>query len=262
MTFDLFVGIDYSGAETAESRLTALQMFSAVPGAEPQPVRPDPLARNWSRREITHWLKARIDAGTKLLIGIDHGFSFPQSYFKRYRISSWPAFLDDFCRYWPTAEPHVYVDFVRDGVVWDRRAKPPGERTGGSNEFRICERWTSSAKSVFHFDVQGSVAKSTHAGMPWLRFLREQCGERLFFWPFDGWQPPAGKSVIAEVYPSIFRNRYTKNDRTADEHDAYAVARWLEETARNGLLDRYFNPPLTLPERQTAALEGWILGVN
>ena len=26
-----------------------------------------------------------------------------------------------------------------------------------------------SAKSVFHFDVQGSVAKSTHAGIPWLR---------------------------------------------------------------------------------------------
>ena len=28
------------------------------------------------------------------------------------------------------------------------------------------------AKSVFHFDVQGSVAKSTHAGLPWIKALR------------------------------------------------------------------------------------------
>lgn len=262
VTANLYVGIDYSGAETMESRLKGLQMYVAEPGAEPQAVRPDAPARHWSRQEIAHWLLARIQAGERLLVGIDHGFSFPQSYFERYRLDSWPAFLEDFCRYWPTAEPHTYVDFVREGVVWDRRPKPPGERTGDPSELRLCERWTSSAKSVFQFDMQGSVAKSTHAGIPWLRFLREQCGERLFFWPFDGWQPPEGKSVIAEVYPSIFRNRYPRGKRTADEQDAYAVARWLEETSRNGLLERYFNPPLTLPERRTAALEGWILGIG
>lgn len=30
------------------------------------------------------------------------------------------------------------------------------------------------AKSAFHFDVQDSVAKSTHCGLPWLRYLRQQ----------------------------------------------------------------------------------------
>jgi hypothetical protein len=54
-----------------------------------------------------------------------------------------------------------------------------------------------------------------------LRFLREQMGAQLFFWPFDGWQPPDGVSVIVEVYPSIFRNRYPKNGRTPDDRDAY-----------------------------------------
>jgi hypothetical protein len=262
VNFDRYIGIDYSGAETMESRLKSLQMYAVEPGREPPPVRPAEPARNWSRQEIAHWLRERIQAGTRLLIGIDHGFSFPQSYFERYRLDSWPAFLDDFCRYWPTDEPHTYVDFVRDGVVWKRRSKPPGERTGQPNEFRLCERWTSSAKSVFQFDVQGSVAKSTHAGIPWLRFLRRERGEQLFFWPFDGWQPPEGKSVIAEVYPSIFRNRYPKEERTPDEQDAYAVTRWLEGTSRMGLLDRYFNLPLTLSERRMAALEGWILGIG
>jgi hypothetical protein len=47
---------------------------------------------------------------------------------------------------------------------------------------RLTEERAGGAKSVFHFDVQGSVAKSTHAGIPWLRFIRERLGD---FWPFD-----------------------------------------------------------------------------
>lgn len=262
MTFDRYVGIDYSGAETPESRLKGLQLYVAQPKTEPRPVRPRLPARNWSRKELAHWLLAKLQRGERLLIGIDHGFSFPQSYFERYGLASWPRFLEDFCRYWPTDEPHCYVDFIRDGAWWRHHAKPPGERLGKRGELRLCEQWTSSAKSVFQFDMQGSVAKSTHAGVPWLRFLRARMGDRLFFWPFDGWQPPEDTSVIAEVYPSIFRNRYPRNGRTPDEHDAYAAARWLEESARRGIIGRYFDPPLMLPERQTAALEGWILGVS
>ncbi len=261
MRFDLYVGIDYSGAETAESRIKALQVYAAPDGAEPQAVQCAAPGRHWSRRALAHWLVERIQTDSRLLIGIDHGFSFPLSYFQRYRLDSWTAFLEDFCRYWPTAEPHTYVDSIRDGTVWEERIKPAGERTGRPDELRLCERWTSSAKSVFRFDVQGSVAKSTHAGIPWLVFLRSYCGKRLFFWPFDGWEPPPHGSVIAEVYPAIFRNRYPRDGRTADEQDAYAVARWLEETGRNGLLERYFNPPLTSHERRISALEGWILGI-
>jgi hypothetical protein len=52
---------------------------------------------------------------------------------------------------------------------------------------RLTEERSGSAKSVFHFDVQGSVAKSTHAGIPWLRFIRQPLGKRVHFWPFDGW---------------------------------------------------------------------------
>lgn len=263
MKFDRFIGVDYSGAETPTSRIKGLQVYVATPNGEPRPMRPAPPAKNWTRQEMAHWLLAELQRGDRSLIGIDHGFSFPLSYFERYGLASWPAFLDDFCRYWPTDEPNCYVDFIRDGAWWRHHRKPVGERVGSTGEFRLCEQWTSSAKSVFQFDVQGSVAKSTHSGIPWLRFLREQMGNKLFFWPFDGWQPPNGVSVIAEVYPSIFRNRYGgKNGRTPDERDAYSVARWLEESVRCGILGRYFAPPLTLPERRIAALEGWILGIT
>jgi hypothetical protein len=83
----------------------------------------------------------------------------------------------------------------------------------------------------------------------------------VHFWPFDGWEVPDGKSVIAEVYPSIFRKRYPKNDRSADQHDAYCVARWLTEMDERQFLTRYFDPPVTAEEREIADLEGWILGI-
>lgn len=260
--FDGFIGIDYSGAGLPTDRIRGLKVYAARPGCEPQQVRPAPPARNWSRQALAHWLLAELDRGKRLLIGVDHAFSFPLSYFKRYGLTSWPAFLEDFCRYWPTDQAHCRVDAIRNGDFWQHHPKPPGERTGTTDELRLCERWSSSAKSVFQFDVQGSVAKSTHAGIPWLRFLRERLGKRLFFWPFDGWQPPADASVIAEVYPSIFRNRYaSKSGLTPDERDAYAVARWLEESVRRGILARYLDPPLIAKERRIAALEGWILGI-
>lgn len=109
--------------------------------------------------------------------------------------------------------------------------------------------------------MQGSVAKSTHAGLPWLRRIRNEVGDKIHVWPFDGWDVPDGKSVIAEIYPSIFRKRYPKDDRSGDQHDAYCVARWLTESNERGLLERYFDPPLTDNERNVADLEGWILGI-
>jgi hypothetical protein len=258
--FDLYIGIDYSGAETSDAKLAGLQAYAARPGRDPEAMRPE-RPRHWSRRELALWLLTQLRSGKRLLVGIDHGFSFPDEYFRRYHLDSWPTFLADFCRHWPTDQPECSVQCIRDGTWWKGARKPRGQRTGPATALRLCERWTSSSKSVFRFDFQGSVAKSTHAGIPWLRFLREEGGDRIFFWPFDGWQPHEGKSVIAEVYPSIFRHRYAKGGRTPDEHDAYAVARWLEETGRKRLLDRYFNPPLTPPERRVAALEGWILGI-
>ncbi|CAA7624209.1 hypothetical protein [Magnetospirillum sp. SS-4] len=42
----------------------------------------------------------------------------------------------------------------------------------------------------------------THAGLPWLLFLRRTLVTKIHFWPFDGWAVPLGRSVVAEVYPN------------------------------------------------------------
>lgn len=252
--FDRFVGIDYSGAEVPTQGLTGLQVYEACPGEEPHKVtNPAGTGRRWTRRHIAHWLAEEVAGRARLLVGIDHAFSLPDSYLQRHGIRDWPRFLDDFCEHWPTDEDNTYVEFLM-------RANP---RTGTADEFRLTERWTSSAKSVFQFSGQGTVAYSTHAGIPWLRFLRrhDKLQGRLHFWPFDGMEPPADVSVIAEVYPAVFKNRYPADKRNPHEHDAYATARWMEECQRRSILDRYFSPPLVLPEQALARREGWILGI-
>ena len=254
MQFDRYIGIDYSGAQTAESRLKALQVYEATANGEPVKIRaPAAGARNWSRAEIAQYCLAAIESGDTVIIGIDHGFSFPLSYMQRYGLTDWDAFLADFARYWPTAEPQTRVEFVRDG----------NPRRGDPAELRLCEQWTATAKSVFLFDVQGSVAKSTHAGLPWLCWLRKmpEVHSRTHFWPFDGFEAPACKSVIAEAYPALYKRRFPREDRTPDEHDAWSIAAWLREADRRGTLEQYLHPPLTLSERKQAELEGWILGV-
>jgi hypothetical protein len=265
--FDLFIGIDYSGAGAPTSRVKALKIFAANPGEKPQKLDPPVVpnnkqAWNWTRKEIADHLIGLAHEGVRYVAGIDHGLSFPVSYLERYGLKTWPEFLADFAFHWPTDSDHVYVDFVRDGALARRGGPRPDARVGRSDEFRLCERWTSSAKSVFQFDVQGQVAKSTHAGIPWIRRIREAAGDHVHIWPFDGWTPAEGKAVIAEVYPSLFRRRYPTEKRDADEHDAYAVARWLSESSARGVLARYFDPPLTVHERALAAREGWILGIT
>ncbi len=254
MNFQTHIGIDYSGAGTPTSRTANLQVYAVVGGQGPESVT-TPAATgtqhwNWTRQEIAGWLIDLATTGERFIAGIDHAFSFPISYFERYGLKDWDQFLADFCTHWPTDEPHTYVDFVRD-------RNPP--RTGSNDEYRLVEMRTSSGKCVFRFEGYGCIAKSTYAGLPWLRKIRGEVGDRVHIWPFDGWDAPEERSVIAEAYPSIFSSRNLRGDRTDHQHDAYSIARWLHEMDRRGLLGRYFHPPLTDEERGIADLEGWIL---
>ncbi len=253
MKFSRYIGIDYSGAATPESRLKTLQVYRAGRSQAPQKVLPPQGSRQWSRRDIAAYCEHLLLSDAPVIIGIDHGFSFPSGYMQRYGLADWDAFLQDFVHHWPTAEPGVSVESVRSG----------NRRTGDASELRLCEQWTATAKSVFLFDVQGAVAKSTHAGLPWIHALRQMDAlrSRVHFWPFDGFRVAAGKSVVAEAYPALYKRRYAKAGRNPDEQDAWSVAAWLREADRRGALEAYFNPPLTPTERKRAALEGWILGV-
>jgi hypothetical protein len=257
--FERYLGIDYSGAQTPTNSLKGLRLYAATPTQPPAEIAPPPSPRKyWTRRGLAEWLAERLAKGQPTLVGIDHGFSFPLVYFETHGLPhNWPGFLEDFQRHWPTDGDNVSVDFVRWGDIGQG-----AERTGNPRWRRLTEIRARAAKSVFHFDVQGSVAKSTHAGLPWLLYLRRQLGERVHFWPFDGWQIPVGRSAVAEVYPALWKRAFPAEGRTPDQHDAYAVAAWLRQADLDGRLQGVLTPSLTPPERALAELEGWILGVG
>lgn len=258
--FARYIGIDYSGAATPETPLQGLQVCEAPLDGEPTLVRTtNPRHSHWTRSGLAAWLIERLnEENVPTLVGIDHGFSFPWEYFKKYALSSyWPAFLNNFQKHWPTDADSMTVDCIRYGINGNG-----GARMGDSRWRRRCEV-LCQAKSVFHFDVQGSVAKSTFTGLPWLRRIRKATAGRVHWWPFDGWEPPAGKSVVAEVYPRLFHNGFSQQALGLNPHqfDAYCVAAWTRQADQNGQLWKYFRPELHEVERKMAAYEGWILGV-
>ncbi len=257
--FDRYVGIDYSGAETPTSSLKGLRIYMADHASVPTEILPPPSPRKyWTRRGVAEWLVERLTEGCPTLVGIDHAFSFPVLFFEKYDLKhDWQAFLDDFQQHWPTDDDRTYVDFVRAGAVGNGNA-----RSGNSRWRRITEIRAGPAKSVFQFDVQGAVAKSTHAGLPWLRFLRRELGGRVHFWPFGGWELPSSGSVILEVYPSLWNRGFAREGRDGHQHDAYSVAAWLRRADLDGTLPEFLNPSLTPAERKVARIEGWILGVK
>ncbi|WP_428911563.1 hypothetical protein [Niallia sp. Krafla_26] len=261
MHFDVFIGIDYSGRGEPFQRTSGIQVVEMNQNGQFKRVSPDEKGRtfSWSRREVFVYLQKRIsEPNQRMIIGIDHSFSFPFSYFKDNQLQNWEEFLAHFQHLWNTKEQTV------------RACKERVDDYRNHTELRLTETYTASAKSAWNFEQKtGTVAYSTHAGLPWIYELRKSCEELLHVWPYDGWNPSSAESVLAEVYPALFYKRFQQFDREfpfdwpRDAQDAYVIAAWLRERDRNGTLTQYFEVnTLTKEEKQLALqYEGWILGV-
>jgi len=84
--FNRYIGIDYSGAETADSSCKGIRVFMAEGSGEPAQVQPPPSPRRyWTRRGLAEWLCDKLGDDTPTIVGIDHAFSFPLAYFEKYR---------------------------------------------------------------------------------------------------------------------------------------------------------------------------------
>ncbi len=248
--FDRYIGVRYSGRKSPNEPIRWLRVFVAEEANPPyQETNSGSSEGRWSRQELAQWLFDRVTEGVPTIVGIDHAFSFPASYLMRHDLASWADFIQDFEEHWPTQESSV------------RDLLPGNDRLGDPDERRLTGRWSGSAKGgVFRFDLQDGLAKATHAGIPWLNYLR-RAGDRAHFWPFDGFEPSEGSSVVAEVRPDHLVLRYPKEGISREEHQAYAICAWFQHRDRQDLLRPYFTPPLSEIERRQARMEGWILGV-
>src|SRR5712692_2192983 len=70
LTFEWYVGIDYSGAQTPKSSLKGLRVYAADRLTSPEEVEPPPSPRKyWTRRGIAEWLVERLSEGSPTLVG-------------------------------------------------------------------------------------------------------------------------------------------------------------------------------------------------
>jgi hypothetical protein len=106
--FQRYIGIHFSGAETASSSLKGLRIYMTTIDDEAKEVAPPPSPRRyWTRKEVAHWLLELLRAPTPTVVGISHGFSFPIRYFEAHQIPpDWDVFLRDFQSHWPTDGPY------------------------------------------------------------------------------------------------------------------------------------------------------------
>ena len=270
--FDQYIGIDYSGANTPVARLNGLTVYRSGQGAKPGivfPYKDD--CDLWSRKLLAQWMVEELgDPEKRTLVGIDHAFGFPVDYFNRHPEvprDNWGHFLTDFREHWPTDQDETRVrDFIR---------RPDQPRRGEPDWLRITDEHVRDHRGrhvnpapVFDFNAGArNVAHSTHAGLPWLLYVRQElrvANVEVHFWPFDDWPIPPGQSVIVEIYPRVWNGQFTAETQgmNGDRRDAYCVSRWMSEMDENDLLGPYFDPGVPDDQRDQARTEGWIFGVT
>lgn len=275
--FDVYVGIDYSGAGLPDEPIPGLAVVRASGSEPPVVVRnPHHLQGRWSRSELHGYLMSELaQTERRTFVGIDHGFSYPLSELAHYGLQAWDEFLAWIASSWDT----------RRYAVGD--CKKRGAPYHNANLLRLTEeRYAIGASSVLDLDrrhghMSKNVSYSTHAGLPWLAALRQDTDRgRIECWPYDHIGAtgsgetavrPIGGHVIAEVYPKICKERLAykasspsaRYDMTLSAHetDAFAIAEWAQQRDRAGAFAPYFRlDTLTPQELRAAALEGWVLG--
>ena len=209
--FELFVGIDWSGAKGP--RQPGLSVFAAGPGnSVPERVFP-PDGRYWSRIAILDYLRFQATK-KRVLAGIDFAFAYPVSdvdgsicgYFPGYPHS--PETAHDL---WALIDrlnaerPDLY-----GGGIWDHPQlgayyNAPGGRRGTafSSRRRLAEQVAREVKSpspTFNCVGPAGVGTGSLAGMRALH----QLSSFAHIWPFDNPDTVSRPLHLVEIFPSYY----------------------------------------------------------
>ncbi|WP_193188624.1 hypothetical protein [Nisaea sediminum] len=285
--FDLYLGIDWSGAKGARTK--GIQVAAALPGGAMPELLPNPFREHgiWSRLDVLSFLEARVEEGMRVLAGFDFAFCYP---------------FEDEGTYFPGLEqaperPEEVWSLVErsaEGVaelygaaVYQRTDLPyrdyfmaPGHK---GDLYRHRQRETELAAAsvttphpVFKCIGAANVGTGSLAGMRLLHRLRGW-GDRVRIWPFDA--GPGGSLTVTEIFPRLFYKRASGDPRawnsrdnlmavcrhygvtdgavpqigTEDEADALVTAAGLRALSGDGSLWAQSRQP-------AAAREGWIFG--
>ena len=208
MTFDLFVGIDWSGARGEMHR--GISVFAAERGdAPPRPVSPPGGAKRWSRPAVMDYLQHASET-KQVLAGIDFAFAHP---------------FHDTGSYYPNAtgspdnprglwqlidEINQQQPYLYGGAIWDNAEFGPyynayGGRRGAlfSSRRRRTEQHARAVKApspTFNCVGPAGVGTGSLAGMRMLHHL----ADTTHIWPFGDASCPTASLMLVEIFPSYY----------------------------------------------------------
>lgn len=289
--FNRFIGIDWSGAKDPRRGLQAAQCFQGT--AVPQIVI-NGKPRNWRRAAVLDWLVQIHQTGEKVLAGFDFSFAYPycdeKAYFPGHdqtpkNAESLWKLVDAVCQ---GAGDFYGGPFylTQDAPLADYLLYMNYKGRCYSNRMRItdgrCIKHGGNLNSVFKCVGPESVGIGSIAGMRMLHHIKNHLNKNFLIWPFE--KPDNSRSVIGEIYPTLFfrlagqntktwRNRETINHalkyfgsdslpddiriESKDEVDAIISAAAIRHLASN--------PNTWQPAELSGCaevFEGWILGVE
>jgi hypothetical protein len=279
MTFDSFVGIDWSGAKGVRHKGIAVAVAEAGDGA-PRLVAP-PSPAGWARGEVAAFLEALPG---RVLAGFD--FSFAPPFVARGAYLPGVETADDGPGFW------AHVDALSDDPDYGAAgfmagpARPHfwmGAADGHKADFlhwRVCELAFNAGgggKASTLFDCVGAaqVAKASFSGMRVLHRLRGSYA----IWPFD----PPGPRTMVEIYGrAMLRHAGGRGGKVRDLDALNAAlaalgsapfegAERLDDNRTDALVTagalrrlapdpRWWRPQGLTP--QVARTEGWTFGIG
>lgn len=284
MSFDRFIGIDWSGARGPALR--GIQVAVCEPGrAAPKLVANTTGA--WRRSDLAQWLAAECGHGAPL-IGFDFSFTFPYcdrgAYFPeakgpRDAMGLW-RLIDAAC----AGEPEYYGGPFREAAPWADYFLSTGrrgaryQRRHKQTELACLAQGLGRPESVFKLIGPSQVGMGSLAGIRLLAWLKREV-PRLAVWPFDE-RRKAGP-VVAETFPRAFLAHAVQERRKLREHAPLAAALKVFGSApykgdlpsddaadaiilAAGLRARHAEQQLWRPPAMTERIrrtEGWIFGV-
>ena len=208
MTFDLFVGIDWSGARGEMHR--GISVFAAERGdAPPRPVSPPGGAKRWSRPAVMDYLQHASET-KQVLAGIDFAFAHPfhdtGSYYPNTTGSpDNPRGLWQLIDEINQQQPYLY-----GGAIWDNAEFGPyynayGGRRGAlfSSRRRRTEQDARAVKApspTFNCVGPAGVGTGSLAGMRMLHHL----ADATHIWPFGDASCPTASLMLVEIFPSYY----------------------------------------------------------
>jgi len=152
----------------------------------------------------------------------------------------------------------------KDVQTWLAATKPTSDNTP---ILRAAET-LAGAKSVWQLAGAGAVGGQTLTGIPRVKALADQLGDKAKVWPFQtGWKTLTGEDldgvdvVFAEVYPSLV-DAAPDGKEVLDRAQVRALCDQFAKLDEQGKLAELFGPRAhTVDAEAVEREEGWILGV-